>query len=87
MITKMFAVHDRAAEAFMQPFFAKTIGLACRMFETSCADPSTHLHKHPSDFTLCEIGEFDDVSGVLTTLENGPRKIADAKPADEKEDC
>ena len=62
MIHKIFTVYDSKAELFMQPFFMPTTGQAIRSFEDTCNDSSTMFSKHPADFTLFEIGSFEDVT-------------------------
>lgn len=49
----------------MQPWYARTKGEALRSFEQAVNDPTTQLSKHPSDFTLFELGEFDEHMGII----------------------
>lgn len=65
MIYKIFSVYDSKAEAYMQPFFMLTKGSALRAWTDTINDPQTQFFKHPTDFTLFEIGEYDDSSGKL----------------------
>jgi len=44
----------------MPPFYFKTAGQATRAFEESCNDPQHQFNKHPEDFTLFELGTYDD---------------------------
>lgn len=69
MEIKIFSVYDQKAEAYAQPFFMLTTGLAVRAFEASVQDPSTSFSKNPEDFTLFEIGIYDDAKGVIKTHE------------------
>lgn len=69
MITKVFAIYDGKAGAFMSPFCQPAVGLAVRMFTDLVADEKTTVCRYPSDFTLFQIGEFDDGKGVLAPLE------------------
>lgn len=69
MITKIFAIHDAKANAFLQPFFSPTAGTAERAFSTAVKDPASQFEKFPEDFTLFEIGSFDDASGDLVRLD------------------
>ena len=66
LITKAFSVFDSASESFSPPFFAQTKGLAIRSFADLVNDPNTSVHKYPDQFTLFEIGEFHDDTGVLS---------------------
>lgn len=60
MKTKMFAVYDAKAKMFAVPFFMQTLGMALRAFQDITGDPNTMIARHPEDFTLYEIGEYDD---------------------------
>lgn len=62
---KMFSIHDSKAEAYLPPIYFKTKGEALRAFETSCKDEETNFHKYPSDYTLVELGEFDESSASI----------------------
>lgn len=70
MNTKIYAVFDNKAEAFMQPFFADTAGIATRNFQTNVNSPDTILNKYPNDFVLYEIGIFDDAKGQVIPHEH-----------------
>lgn len=63
---KIYSIYDTKAEAYMQPWYARTKGEALRSFEQAVNDPQSQLSKHPSDFTLFELGEFDEQMGILT---------------------
>ncbi len=65
MIYKIFSVWDAKTEAYMQPFFSPTIGSGIRAFTDASSDPNSMLAKHPADFHLQCIGEFDDSTGTL----------------------
>lgn len=65
MKKKVYAIHDSKIEAFMQPFVMHTAGEALRGFAELANDPQTNISKHPTDFTLFELGEYDEKSGAL----------------------
>lgn len=65
MKLKVFAIHDQAAEAYLQPFFMQTRGQAIRALTDTMKDESTTFNKHPQDYTLFEVGEYDDSTGSL----------------------
>lgn len=69
MTHKVFSVYDSKAEAFTQPFFAHTRGIAQRMFRAACQDPNHDFHKFADDYTLFELGEFDDSSAEFHSHE------------------
>jgi len=61
----VFAVHDRVVEAFGSPFTANTEAEAKRMFLSAAADPGTYLAKNPQDFSLYQVGTFNNSGGEL----------------------
>jgi len=63
-----FSVRDSKAEAFMRPFFAPTKGLAVRGFRDAVNTKGEPMNAHPDDYTLFQIGEFDETSGELVKL-------------------
>ena len=74
MIHKIYSVYDDAAKAFLQPFFAVTDGLAIRSFTEAVNDPNTSLSKYPSQFTLFQIGEYED-SDARISIPSTPRSM------------
>lgn len=66
MVLRVFAVYDSKTEAYLQPFFMQTKGSAIRAWMDVVNDTSTQFHKHPTDFTLFEIAEYDDQTGKFT---------------------
>lgn len=70
MKLKMYCVYDCKVEAYLQPFFMRTRGEALRAWQQTCNDPQTAMCVHPSDYTLFEIGEFDDGKGVCVMYDS-----------------
>lgn len=68
MVTKAFAVFDSKAGNFGVPFFTAVTAVAVRMFTDLILDNTSTVSRHPEDFSLFEIGSFDDVKGVLMPL-------------------
>ena len=70
MIQGMYAVKDRAADAFGRPFFCPTDGLAIRSFmdEVNRSGDDNQLYKHPDDFDLFRLGMYDDSTGLVETF-------------------
>lgn len=65
MTLKMFSVFDSKAEAFITPFFAQARGVAIRMFMEAAQDRDHAFFKHSADYTLFDLGEFDQVTGMF----------------------
>ncbi len=68
MTEKVFTVYDSKIEAFLPPWHARTSGEAIRQFTDAAMDTKTQFSRHPSDFTLFEIGSFDNLTGTFTNL-------------------
>lgn len=60
MKLKVFTIYDSKLEAYLQPFYMQTRGQAIRALTDTLADPKHQFSKHPSDFTLFELGEYND---------------------------
>lgn len=59
---------DSAAKAYTAPFFMHNDGLAIRAFQDNVnAEQENNISKHPDQFTLFRIGEFDDATGEIKT--------------------
>lgn len=65
---KVFSVRDRALDAFGQPIFSPSTGLAVRSFADEVNRVGSDFNKHPEDYDLYEVGEWDDSIGSLAGL-------------------
>lgn len=65
-VLKMFAVYDSKAECYDKPFCMLTKGECIRGFSEAAQDPKSHLGKYPGDYTLFEIGEYEQNTGNIT---------------------
>jgi len=79
MILFVVCVKDRAADVFNRPFFVPHRNVAIRDFtdEVNRVAGDNPLNKHPDDFDLYLLGEFDDSRGAFS---NGdPQVLVRAK--------
>lgn len=65
-----YSVYDSKAKVFSNPFTSVNHLTATRDFNRAANDPSSDISKFPEDYTLYEIGSFDDVLGILVPHEN-----------------
>lgn len=56
---KVFSVYDSKVETYSTPFFLRSKGEAMRTWVDIANDKSSDIGKHPEDYTLFEIGEWD----------------------------
>ena len=59
------SIYDSAVEAYMRPFTAQSPGQATRLFEDELRRPESDMGRHPEDYSLFQIGTFDDSSGSV----------------------
>lgn len=74
MMMKVFAVYDTKALCYATPFFMGSAGTAIRAFSDLVNDNQSSVSKHPTDYILFEIGEFDDQTAKLVSLKE-PRNL------------
>lgn len=60
MLQKMFVIYDSKTEAYLTPFFMPSKGDAIRALSSLVADVSHNFGKYPEDFTLFEIGSWNN---------------------------
>lgn len=58
-MVKLYAIMDTKAEFASMPIPARTDAEARREFSIVAADRNTQIGRHPEDFVLCYIGEYD----------------------------
>lgn len=68
MIYKMYVVYDCKVEAYITPFFMRANGEAMRAFTELANDKSKSVGANPEDFTLFEVGTYDDSSAMINVL-------------------
>jgi len=72
MILRVYGIRDLKAGAFAPPFFMARDEMAARAFSDAIQDPQHPMSRHPEDYHLFYLGEYDDVAGSLTSAANGP---------------
>lgn len=66
MITKIFAIYDSKAEAYLPFFVMPSKGEAIRALTELSNDPSHNFCKFASDFTLFELGSWDNLNAKFS---------------------
>lgn len=59
----VFAIRDRAIDAFMNPFCAPSNGMAIRSFSDEVNRDDSPMNKHPDDYELYKLGVWDQDTG------------------------
>ena len=65
MLHKVFTVFDSKIGSYCAPFFLKARGEAIRSFVDTAQGKDSLISSHPEDFTLFELGEFDDLNATF----------------------
>lgn len=73
---KVYTVYDKAVGSFMPPFYCKADGEAIRSFMDAVNQSDSPFFKHPGDFELYALGDFDQGSGLYEC--GSPRRIISA---------
>lgn len=63
----MFSVRDSALNAYLRPFCVPAVGAAVRGFTDEVNRGDSEMHKHPEDYELFQVGEFDEESGMIAS--------------------
>ena len=75
-----YTIYDVASGVYMRPFFTQADGQATRSFCDIANDENHEIGKHPGDYTLYRIGNFNEREGTLegtqlTKLLTGPEAL------------
>lgn len=70
MIHGVFAVRDTCVGSFLLPMFFQNRAAAVRALGDAVNKPKedNQFYQHPEHFQLCEIGSFDDETGIVSSL-------------------
>lgn len=71
------AIADVQMKAFARPFFVPTLGIAIRGFSDEVQRADSEMGKHPTDYSLHELGCFDEETGQFENLV-APRLVIEA---------
>lgn len=74
MIHSIFTVYDTKAQAYLPPFILPRAEMAKRIF-SDCINSDDHqFGKHPEDYTLFHLGNWDDDTAEYH-LKNAPTSL------------
>lgn len=76
MIHQLIAIKDVKAGFFSKPVAVPSDGSGVRSFQDAVNDKSTDYSKHPRDYSIWNIGTYDDQSGECISTK--PVQLAEA---------
>lgn len=65
---QLYSVKDKAANAYLQPYFTQTEATAIRALRAAVRDPKHDFVVNAKDFSLYYVGMFDDFTGVFVPV-------------------
>lgn len=65
MRLRAYSIFDNKALQYHPPFFASTNGAAVRSLSDLANDINTQIGRHPGDYILYCVGEYDDQTGAM----------------------
>lgn len=65
MLLNAYTLYDAKALTYSPPFYATAHGAAVRMVMDLASDQNTSVGRHPSDFSLYCVGQWNDAVGCL----------------------
>lgn len=68
MELKSFAIYDVKAALYLQPMFFRRRQEAERSFALAANNPESDFFKYAEDYSLFELGTYDEASGIMTSL-------------------
>lgn len=75
MRQSIYMVFDDKVKGFSMPFASASDAAAVRTFGDAVKQEGSLLSRHPEDFSLCRICDFDDGTGLVNALPKGPEMV------------
>lgn len=69
MKLNVYTIKDIKAETFGNPFYSANDNTAKRSLEQASKDPNTTISQYPEDFVLYKLGQWDDETATISTLD------------------
>jgi hypothetical protein len=68
MKLRVYSIYDEKAQAYLEPVYFNHVGEVVRMFTSVVNNPKSNISLYPEDYTLYQLGEYDNVAGVFNNL-------------------
>lgn len=66
MLLNAYSIYDNKALVYAPPFYAQNDATAKRIVSDAATDPNSSLSRHPSDYSVFLVGNYNDATGTLT---------------------
>lgn len=64
----LVSVFDKKAGSYGACYCVDNIAVACRSFQNTVKNGDNDLNRFPEDFELCQVGEFNESTGVIKPI-------------------
>jgi len=61
----IFSIYDQVTKVYSTPFFCANSAHGQRLFRNAVNDPNSEIKQNPQDYSLVELGRFDDETGAI----------------------
>lgn len=68
MLMRIVTIYDVKAEAHTQPMFFQSLAQAERSFRDICNDKDHSIGKHPEDYIMYWVADWDECAGSIVSL-------------------
>jgi len=80
-LLQLYSIYDKKAGSYSAPFTSKHIAEAIRGITMLLTEGKTTFAQFPADYTLIQVGSFDEASGKLeNTIGAVPLELAALAP-------
>lgn len=77
----VLAVHDMALDAYMRPIFVPHRNSGIRAFQDEVNRAGSEMNRHPEDYNLYHLGEWDEQTSRFTNMRDVPELLIRGKDA------
>lgn len=68
MLYEMYAIYDSQSQSYNNPFYFLNDNIARRSAADFLADDN-EISRHPADYTMFKLGQYDPQSGAITVYD------------------
>ncbi len=68
MLLNAYSIFDNKALVYAPPFYAANAAVAKRIVSDAASDPNSSLNRHPGDYVVYQVGNFNDANGQFTPV-------------------
>lgn len=78
MELQLVAIYDKRAQEYSPPQAYVTLAVAERSFSDAVQNKESQLNRHPEDFSMQHLGNYNSETGIIYMKKEGPEHLFDA---------